>query len=442
MRVRPLIAGVLIGLCLAAVFAAAWTRLTQTTPAEAQADRVAATGTTAYTLSGETLARAEALGRIERRMGIAGAVWMPAALLLLLLSGAAAWMRGAVVQKTQSLWLQGYGFALLALIALRLLELPLAFWGHTTAVRYGLSVQSWASWFADWGKGLALDGAIGGLILVILMWVLRRTGRRWWIWFWGVAAGLTVAGVFVSPYIIDPLFNRFTPMQQTDPALVAQLEKVVVRSGMSIPPERMFVMQASAKSTELNAYVTGFGASKRVVVWDTTIARSSPDEIAFIFAHELGHYALGHVALGTALTCLGLLPFFWLGDLCTRTVIARFSARWRVASLADWAGVLVLALVLSVLATLGEPFANAFSRAIEHDADVYGQEAVHGIVTEPQTVGQHSFQVLGEDSLDDPTPHPDFEWWFDTHPTIRFRAAFAQAYDPWASGAQPRYFRP
>lgn len=442
MRSRSILASVVVGLCLAAVFAGAWIRLARTTPAEAEAARIAATDTTAYTLSGDTLARAEALGRTERRMEIAGAVWMPAALLLLLLTGAAARMRDVATLRTQSLWIQGYGFTLLVLVALRLIELPLAIWGHRTAVQYGLSVQHWASWFGDWGKGLALDWAIGGLIAVLLMWVLRRAGRSWWLWFWGLAAALVIAGVFVSPYVIDPIFNRFTPMQQIDPALVAQLEKVVARSGMSIPPERMFVMQASAKSTELNAYVTGFGASKRVVVWDTTITHSSPDEIAFIFAHELGHYALGHVALGTALTCLALLPFFWMGDRCTRRIIERFGTRWRVASVVDWAGIVALTLTLSVLSTLSGPFANAFSRAMEHDADVYGQEAVHGLVSDPQTVGQRSFQVLGEDSLDDPTPHPAFEWWFDTHPTIRFRAAFTRAYDPWSTGEQPRYFRP
>ncbi|HEY5055414.1 MAG TPA: M48 family metalloprotease, partial [Acidobacteriaceae bacterium] len=112
------------------------------------------------------------------------------------------------------------------------------------------------------------------------------------------------------------------------------------------------------------------------------------------------------------------------------------------SALTDWAGIIVLALALSVLSTLGEPFTNAYSRAMEHDADVYGQEAVHGIVAGPQSVGQRSFADLGRNALDDPTPHPAFEWWFDTHPTIRFRAAFARAYDPWAAGERPRYFRP
>ncbi|HEY5056154.1 MAG TPA: M48 family metalloprotease, partial [Acidobacteriaceae bacterium] len=327
---RSILASGLAGLCLAAVFAVSWVQLTRTTSPEARAEQIAATDTTTYTLTGDTLRRAEALGNVERRMAIAGAVWPPAALLLLLLTGVAAWMRDLVTRRARGIWLQGYTFALLTLIAVRALALPLAIWGHRTALNYGISVQGWGSWFGDWAKGLALEWMVGGLVAVLLMWVLRRAGGRWWTWFWGVAAGLVVAGVFVSPYIVDPLFNRFTPMQQTDPALVAQLERVVARSGMAIPPERMFVMQASAKSTELNAYVTGFGASKRVVVWDTTIARSSPEEIAFIFAHELGHYALGHVALGMALSCLGLLPFFWLGDWLARALIACFGAAWRV----------------------------------------------------------------------------------------------------------------
>jgi Zn-dependent protease with chaperone function len=215
---------------------------------------------------------------------------------------------------------------------------------------------------------------------------------------------------------------------------------VVARSGVAIPPERMFVMRASEKYTGLNAYVTGFGASKRIVVWDTTIARATLDEIAFVFAHEMGHYALGHVVTGVALSCAGLLPLFWLGYQGVRKLLARYGATWRIPCQQDWAALVVLVLVLSVISTLSEPIANGFSRAIEHNADVYGQEAVHGIVADPQTVGLRSFQVLGEQSLDDPTPHPVFDLWFGTHPPIWFRAAFAEAYDPWAPGLQPKYF--
>ena len=150
----------------------------------------------------------------------------------------------------------------------------------------------------------------------------------------------------------------------------------------------------------------------------------------------MGHYALGHVALGTALTCVALLPFFWLGYHGVSVLLRRCGAAWRIPSQQDWGALAVLVLVLSTLATIVQPFTNGVSRSIEHDADVYGQEAVHGIVADPQATGQRSFQEMGEASLDDPTPHPWFEFWFDTHPPIEFRAAFAEAYDPWVAGAR------
>jgi Zn-dependent protease with chaperone function len=104
--------------------------------------------------------------------------------------------------------------------------------------------------------------------------------------------------------------------------------------------------------------------------------------------------------------------------------------------------VAVLALVLNVLNFLSEPIDNAFSRSIEHAADVYGQEAIHGIVADPQTTTQRGFQRLGEASLDDPTPHPFVDFWTSSHPSTADRAAFAAAYNPWAQGQHPKYFRP
>jgi Zn-dependent protease with chaperone function len=426
------------------------TRLAAETPAEARAEQFAAHDTTAYTLPPEKLREAVALQHSRMVLEVAGTLWTPVQLALILWLGWAARMRDAAVGLAKrgargSRWVQGYGFLFLLLLVTGVLDLPLEVYGHGVALRYGLSVQGWGSWLGDKAKGFALEWLIGGLVVMLVFWIIRRSPRRWWFWFWIPAVAMVVAGVFVTPYVIDPIFNRFEPMAKVDPALVEQLERVVARGGLKIPPERMFVMEASAKSTELNAYVTGFGSSKRVVVWDTTIAKSTPDEIAFIFAHEMGHYALGHVAMGVALSCAALLPFFWLGDWGMRALLARYGAVWGIGSLEgrseqDWGALVVLALVLSVLATAAEPMANGFSRMIEHNADVYGEEAVHGIVADPLAVGRQAFQVLGEESLDDPTVHPVFEWWFDTHPTIRFRAAFAEAYDPWAVGAEPKYF--
>jgi Zn-dependent protease with chaperone function len=425
-------------LLLLLTLAAAW--LVAETPAEAKASQFAAHNTTAYTLPQNKLERAIALNQTRMTLEIVGEAWTLLQLVLILATGAAARLRDLAVGLSKHRWVQGFSFLFLLLLLIHILNLPLNIYGHRVALAYGLSVQGWASWLADKAKLFALEWAIGGVLAMMMFWVIRESPTRWWLWFWIPAALCVVAGVFVTPYVIDPLFNQFEPLQQTNPALVERLGQVVARSGIAIPPDRMFLMRASAKSTELNAYVTGFGASKRVVVWDTTIARSTPDEIAFIFAHEMGHYALGHVALGTAIACLSLLPCFWLTYHGVRLLLLRYGAAWRIPSQQDWCALVVLALLLLTLSAISDPLSNGVSRWMEHNADVYGQEAMHGLVADPQALGQHSFQILGEDSLDDPTPHPWFEWWFDTHPTTAFRAAFAQAYNPWAAGASPKYF--
>ena len=414
--------------------------LTRTTPAEAYAERIAAHNSTAYTLPPDKLPKAIALTHIGDTLTISKAIWTLAQLILVLSLGVAARMRDVTVRLTANRWAQCFVFVFMLLLFMRLLDLPLDIYGHRIGLAYGLSVQGWGSWLSDKAKLFGLEWAIGGLLAIILFWVMCKSPTRWWFWFWIPAVLSVAAGVFFTPYVIDPLFNRFEPLSRTDPALVDQLEKVVAQSGIPIPPERMFLMKASAKYTGLNAYVTGFGASKRIVVWDTAIAKATPDEIAFVFAHEMGHYALGHVVAGAVLTCVALLPFFWLGSHGLRILLRRFGAAWRIPSQQDWGALVVLLLVLSALSLVAEPIANAFSRSIEHNADVYGQEAVHGIVADPQAVGRHSFQALGEESLDDPTPHPFFEFWFGTHPPIRFRAAFAEAYDPWGAGRYPKYF--
>jgi STE24 endopeptidase len=414
--------------------------LAPATPTEARAEQAAAQNTTAYTLPPDKLRKAIALNRIGETLTLSESFWTLAQLILILSLGIAARMRDIAMRLSANRWAQGFTFVFLLLLLTHLLDLPLQIYAHHIGLAYGLSVQGWGSWLFDKSKMFGLDWLIGSLLVMLMFWVIRRSPMRWWFWFWIPAVAVVIALVFITPYVIDPLFNKFEPLAQSNPALVVQLEKVVARTGISIPPERMFLMRASAKYTGLNAYVTGFGASKRIVVWDTTIARATPDEIALIFAHEMGHYALGHVVAGVALTCIALLPFFWLGYHGVRLLLGRYGATWRIPSQQDWGALVVLLLVLSAISIVAEPFGNALSRLIEHNADVYGQEAVHGIVADPQAVGQQAFQVLGEQSLDDPTPHPLFELWFGTHPPIRSRAAFAQAYDPWAAGEQPKYF--
>lgn len=408
--------------------------------AEALALAAARAPNSAYTLPPATLERAIHYSRATDLLGLGAQIWRLLVLLGLLATGVVARMRDTAMGASRYRWVQGYLFTFTLLLTLSLGMLPFAMVGHHLAVVYGQSVQGWGSWFADRGKSFVLELGVGGLLAMLLFAVIRRWPLRWWLAFWAPAVALSIFGVLLEPVLVDPLFNHFEPLAKSDPALVNRLEQVVHRASVEIPPDRMFLMRASDKVTGLNAYVTGIGASKRVVVWDTTIAHASPDEIALIFGHEMGHYALNHICKGLAFTAVLLLVLFFAGFHITRRLIARFGGQWRVASQEDWGALPVVLLVLLVLAFLTEPLDNAFSRAEEHAADVYGQEAVHGIVTDPQTVGQRSFQALGAQSLDEPHPNPVVVFWTYSHPPIAERAAFAQAYDPWAPGMQPKYF--
>ncbi len=429
-------------LLLVALFALATTpgRAEGTTPTEALALQQAAQNRTAYTLPPEKLKLAKELFRTETTLHFAGEGWDILQLILLLALGVPARIRDVAENLTKN-WLgQCFAFVFLLLLAITLLNLPLRIYGHHMAVAYGLSVQGWGSWAWDLAKSFLLTWLVASLLALILFWVIGRSPRQWWFWFWVPTMACVLFGVFISPIVVDPMFNKFEPLEQRNPALVDQLEKVAIRSGVSLPPDRMFFMQASEKVTSLNAYVTGIGSSKRLVLWDTTITAATPDELAGIFGHELGHYVLHHIVQGLLFTAAMLLVGFFVGQRATQWLLRRYGARWHIRSQNDWACLAVLALVFHVLNFCSEPIDNGFSRSIEHAADVYGQEAIHGIVADPQATTQQGFQRLGETSLDDPTPHPFVEFWTFSHPSIASRAAFAAAYNPWAPGQHPKYF--
>jgi STE24 endopeptidase len=431
-------------LLLVALFAPAITpvRAQGTTPTEALALRQAALNRTAYTLPPEKLKTAQKLFQARTTLHFTGEGWGILQLVLLLALGVPARMRNVVENLTKNRWGQCFAFAFLFLLAITLLDAPLRIYGHHIALAYGLSVQGWGSWIWDQTKSFLLTWFVGSLLVIVLFWVIGKSPKHWWFWFWVPTMAGVVFGVFISPILVDPLFNKFEPLKQTNPALVAQLEKVVARSGVSVPPDRMFFMRASQKVTGLNAYVTGFGPSKRLVLWDTTIAAASPDELSGIFGHELGHYALHHIVQGLLFTAVLMLIGFFVGQRATQWLLRGYGTQWRIRSQNDLAFLAVLVLVLNVLNFVSEPIDNGFSRAIEHNADVYGQEAIHGIVADPQTTTQQGFQRLGETSLEDPTPHPFVEFWTYSHPSTASRAAFAAAYNPWIAGRHPKYFQP
>jgi STE24 endopeptidase len=412
----------------------------ETTATEAAALSAARNDHTAYTLPPDKLVKAEALTRTRHGVYWADTIWGILSLWLILKLGIVAQMRNLAMNFSRNRWAQGFLFLLEFLVITFLLGLPIDLYDQHVQRAYGLSVQGWGSWFGDQGKTFALVYLFGGLLMMLLFSLIRKFQRRWWIWIAGAVMIVAALADFAFPYGAF-LFNHFEPLTQSNPALVDQLERVVAKGhGITIPPERMYLMKASEKTTELNAYVAGFGASKRVVVWDTSIEKGTPDEILLIFGHEMGHYVLGHIVSGLLFGWAGILVSFYAGFHLFQWLLRRYGPGWQIPAQDDWAALVVLILVLDVIGFVSSPIDNGFSRMHEHAADVYGMEVVHGIVKDPQATGQAAFQVLGENSFVDPKPAPFYEFWTGSHPPIWLRAAFAKHYDPWAPGAEPKYF--
>jgi Zn-dependent protease with chaperone function len=315
-------------------------------------------------------------------------------------------------------------------------------YAHHVSRSYDISVQGWRSWFGDEAKALGLSLVFGSLVMLLFQWIVRRWPRRYWFGVWVATLPLLVLSIFVEP-LLEPIFNKYEPLQKNHPALVDELENVAARTGTSIPPERMFLMQASVKTNGLNAYVSGIGSTKRIVVWDTTAGRVPDDVVMFIFGHESGHYVLNHIKKSMALSAIGLFFVYWGCARFAEWLARRFGERWRLdmaAPLASRAGFVVLLFSVSVAGFVLEPIANTMSRHFEHEADVYGQEAVHGLIPDPQKTGVAAFNALGEAWLEDPNPNPLIEFWEYNHPSVKTRANFAAHYDPWANGGRGRFF--
>src|SRR5580658_9407003 len=253
---------------------------------------------TAYTLPPDLYRKARDLGRFHARFA-----WIDFFYGIFVLWVILSWRFGPQFRDwaesvSRNRLLQAAVFAPLLILTMAILSLPSAIYENSVERKYGLSIQSWGSWFWDWAKGQFLGILLGIILVAILYAVIRKSARRWWFYFWLVSLPIGVFLIFLTPLVIDPMFHKFEPLQQEDPGLTASLEQMVQHAGKNIPPERMFWMGAGEKTTSLNAYVTGIGASKRMVVFDTTIAKMNNRQIVYVAGHETGHYVLRHLPKG------------------------------------------------------------------------------------------------------------------------------------------------
>ena len=414
--------------------------VTQSSPSEASAS-TQSLALIHYSLPPDKLQKSYALYLISGLLYFVTTLWGFLILYGMLRMKFGARLRDLAVRASRFRVAQATVVMPLFFVVIQVAQLPFDLYQHHISLQYGLSVQNWGSWFGDWAKNLALillGGTIAGWGLYA---VLGRSPRRWWFYFWLGTIPFVVFVIFVQPVLIDPLFNKFAPLTGQHADLVAELERVVHRAGMEIPPERMFEMKASEKTTELNAYVTGFGSTKRVVVWDTTMEHLTAPQTMFVFGHEMGHYVLGHIPKMLTISLLLLLGLYYIGFRLAHWLVERYGEAWGIQELSDWASFPLLFFVFSLLLFVATPVVNGISRHYEHQADQYGLEVVHGLVFDAGLSAAQAFQVLGERSLDYPYVGKFAEFWLWSHPTIGDRVMYAQTYDPWREGQSPEFVK-
>ena len=351
----------------------------------------------------------------RNRMAILTTLVDAALLLAFTVGGGLAWLHEFWAARVDGLI---YGLALIfSVMAIgAAIDLPIALYRQfVIEARYGFNRMTLALFFADLLKHTLLGIVIGAPVILAVLWLMAVMGSAWWFWVWLFWSAFNLLILFVYPTWIAPLFNKFSPL--ADGEMKSRIEALLSRCGFR--SSGLFVMDGSKRSSHGNAYFTGFGNNKRIVFFDTLLARLAPPEVEAVLAHELGHFRRRHVLKRIVLMFAASLGFLWLlGQL--------IDAPWFYAGLGVPAQSTALALILFflVVPVFTFPFTpvlSQISRRHEFEADAYAAAQ-----TEAGDLSR-ALVKLYEDNAATLTPDPLHSLFYDSHPPAAVRIARLQA---------------
>ena len=369
----------------------------------------------------EMLSRAEAFRTGQRWLYI-GQVLVQLALLLGLVFGPLSnWIGGILTRPAKRPVLGSAVTAALILLALQLIALPFAIVGHLRAADVGLSTQSLGQWIVDWLLSTSIFVVIGTLVLLGALWLARRFGSRWWIPGTVGVIAVAVLITWAGPAVLSPIFNDYQPLE-TGPAR-SDVLRLADATGVDVG--EVYRVDASRRTTGINAFVDGIGSTKRVVLYDTLISDLPADERRSVIAHELAHAERNDVWRGLLwVAIVSPLAVLFVGLLGDRLAPGGASSRGSSASLP--ALILAIAVAITAIQIVG----NGLSRAVEKNADVRALE-----VTDSPRALIGLQRRLAEANLTQPDPPGWTQFLFGTHPTTDQRIGLALA---WERGERPR----
>lgn len=312
----------------------------------------------------------------------------------------------------------GYELVLVGVFVLigGLLELPFDLYStFRLEQRFGFNRTTWRLWLVDACKGLLLGVVIGLPILALVLWIMAACGPLWWLWAWAAWMAFVAAAQVLVPTVVAPLFNRFVEL--SDASLTERVQALMARAGLAA--SGLFVMDGSRRSAHANAYFTGFGRARRVVFFDTLLARLAPAEIEAVLAHELGHFKLRHIVKRTVVMAAVMLAFFaLLGWLSTRAwFYTGLGVEPNLAAPNDALALLLVLLALPVFTVFATPLATLRSRRDEFEADAFACTQANGADLASALLKLH------EDNATTLTPDPIYARFYYSHPPAVERLA-------------------
>ncbi len=337
-------------------------------------------------------------------------------------SGLSARLRDLALRAGRG-WFITIGMYMIMFLAIMyLIDLPLSFYqGFVRQHAYGLSNQTLTRWLRNSVVRVALDMAVAFALVWMPYLLLARSPRRWWLYAAIFSVPFLFATMLVVPIVYDPLFNKFGPMKNKE--LERSILSLASRAG--IDGSRVFEVDKSADTKAVNAYVTGFWQSKRIVLWDTTINKLTESELLVVMGHEIGHYALGHVVRSILMSSIVILIGLFLVDRLGRWLVRRYQDRLGFDQLADIASVPLMLLLLEAAFLILSPVGLAYSRYQEHEADRYALD----LTRTNHSAGTAHVKLLTE-NLSNPRPGLFYKIFRASHPSPGERIDFANSYRP------------
>lgn len=345
------------------------------------------------------------------RFGHVAATFDLGLLLVVLFSGFLPWLKTALESAGLSGLPLGVAFWLAGLWAISVAGLPIA-WHDTFQIeaRFGFNKTTPKIFCIDVLKGWLVSALLGAPLLFAVLWLIEKAGASWWLWGAGLVIGFQALMMVIYPLWIAPLFNKFTPLAEG--SLRAKLSAMAARADFAA--KGIFVMDGSRRSTHSNAYFTGFGKSRRIVLYDTLVNQLPDDELAAVLAHEIGHYKKGHIptmlVLSAAMVTAGFAVADHLLDWQPFYRAFGFPSRWSPA------GLFLLAQISAAFTFWLKPIFNALLRRFEHEADAFAA----ALTGTPEWL-RGALLKLAEKNLTNLWPHPAYSLYHYSHPPLAER---------------------